>query len=515
MFRLKIALVSAVISGIVLISLGLYFLSVISTIGLDRIDREVFALGESQLHVWHSKKHWEDFDRSLRSIYGPEKWNDLIVHVTDADHQTLYRSPHWPIQITTAAFPDFDTQMEKGPIPGRDDDWPANPPPDPPRQRRPNDPPEPGGGPREVRRNGPDGREDRPFPPSRAMESVKIKKQSFRSFVTAVGDWRVGIMGNQHITILIGMNLSGFHEDAGRFKNSFLLSVPIALILLVAGGWLIAHRALKPVATISDTAERITARGLSQRIQEAGADSEFLRLIHVINRMLDRLEKSFNQAIRFSADAAHELQTPLTILQGALDEAVQSCAAGTEEQRRYASLLEEVQRLKTIVQKLLILARADADQILPRRETVAFSRLVVAVVEDTSILNPHLVIESAVFPGVSLQGDNDLLRLAIQELAKNAVKYNREGGLVRFVLSSSGNMAKLTIANSGPPIPAEDRDLIFERFYRVDKSRNRRVPGTGLGLSLAREIVRAHRGELRLDPASVLTAFTLTLPIQA
>jgi heavy metal sensor kinase len=495
----------------VLVAFGFYFLSVISTIGLERIDREVYALGESQLHVWHSKKHWEDFDRSLSSIYGPDEWHELIVHVTDADHQTLYRSPHWPSQITTASFPDFDTKMEKGPGPGRNDDRPPNPRSEPPRHRRPNDPPEPVGGPRDHV-NSPDERDGRPLAPSQSMDNVKIKRQSFRTFSTPDGDWRVGIMGNQHITILIGMNLAGFHEDAGRFRNSFLLAIPLSLVLLAAGGWLIAHRALKPVAKISGTAERITVRGLGTRVPQEGADSEFLHLIQIINSMLERLEKSFNQAIRFSADAAHELQTPLTILQGALDEAVQSCSSGTDEQRRYASLLEEVQRLKTIVQKLLILARADANQMLSRREPVDLSGLVLAAVEDSSILNPNLSIEGDVAPGVRVQGDTDLLRLAIQELVKNAVKYNRDGGQVRAALRSSGNLAKLFISNSGPAIPPEERNLVFERFYRVDKSRSRKVPGTGLGLSLAREIARAHGGELRLDSSSTLTTFVLSLP---
>jgi HAMP domain-containing protein len=347
-FRVKIALLSASLSGLVLVGCGMYFLTVISAINLDRIDREINALGESQLHVWHSKKHWEDFEGSLRSIYGPEKWKNLMVSVTDADHQVLYRSPHWLSEITLAAFPDFDREMEKGPRPGPSagDGQPPEP------GRPPRAAPEPGyRSLRDVRPPPAAGgreREGRPaefIPPDAA---VRIKTPEFRTFSGSAGAWRTGIMGNQHVTIVLGVNLSGYYSDADRFKKAFVLFLPAALVILAAGGWLIAQRALKPVAAITNTAQRITARGLDQRVPEGKADSELLTLIRTINTMLDRLERSFNQAVRFSADAAHELQTPLTVLQGMLDEAVRQSPRGDEEQRRYASLLEEVQRLKPL-----------------------------------------------------------------------------------------------------------------------------------------------------------------------
>ena len=167
-------------------------------------------------------------------------------------------------------------------------------------------------------------------------------------------------MGTDRMTIMVGVNLAGFYEDTARYRWAFLAIVPLALLLLAGGGWLIAVRALRPVSLITNTAERITARALDQRIPQVNADRELARLVEVINGMLDRLEKSFSQAVRFSADAAHELQTPLTILQGELDYALQHAPDGSEEQQRYSGLLEEVQRLKAIVQKLLILARADA-----------------------------------------------------------------------------------------------------------------------------------------------------------
>lgn len=115
MFRFKIALFSVLISGTVLVLFGLFFLSVISTVELKRIDRELLALGESQLHIWHSKEHWENFDRSLRFIYGEKNWKDLIVQVTDANHQALYKSPQWPEKISLESFPAFVKNMATNP----------------------------------------------------------------------------------------------------------------------------------------------------------------------------------------------------------------------------------------------------------------------------------------------------------------------------------------------------------------------------------------------------------------
>jgi two-component system, OmpR family, heavy metal sensor histidine kinase CusS len=505
LFRVKIAGLSVLISGAVLLVFGLLFLTLISRVGMDRIDREILTLGESQLHVWHPRQHWQDFARSLRFIYGKEHGKNIIIRVTDPEQQFLYKSPHWPQEVTAASFPAFDFEMIT--LPGGDSSdrdrlpYPGDTLSRTDRERL-HPPPLSGG---ERRRP--------PPPPRRPPGPVRIKKPFFITQETSTGIWRTGILGNQHITIMIGMDLTGFYEDAGRFKRTFLIAVPLALLLLAGGGWLIAHRALKPVALITRTAERITARGLDQRIPTMGADAELLQLIRVINNMLDRLEKSFGQAVRFSADAAHELQTPLTILQGVLDDAVQHSLPDTDEQRRYSSLLEEVQHLKNIIQKLLILARADADQLLPRAESVDLSVMVASVVEDAGIIAPHLSIETHILPQVIIQADPDLVRRVIQELTTNAVKYNTKDGLIRFRLTVQNNTARFSIANTGAPIPDKEQKLIFDRFYRIDKSRTDRVSGSGLGLSLAREIVLAHKGRLRLDTAADnLITFSISLP---
>ena len=168
-----------------------------------------------------------------------------------------------------------------------------------------------------------------------------------------------------------------------------------------------------------------------------------------------------------------------------MDDALQHTASGSREQQRYRSLLEEVQRLKSIVRKLLILTRADAGQLRLHLIAVDISDMISLAVEDAGVMGPNLRIEKDIVPGVMVTADPDLLMLVIQNLNSNAVKYNRANGMIRFKLTVQNKHAQFTISNSGVPIPEQARELIFDRFYRLDKSRSHRTPGTGLGLSLA------------------------------
>jgi hypothetical protein len=207
LFRLKIALLSALLSGIVLIAFGIFSLKITSRIQQGRMDREIAALGESQLHVWHPREHWENFDRSLQSIYGPQHWRNLIVQVTDADHRLLYRSSHWPREISTAVFPQFDRRMarELGLAPG------SGPPRAGPEGKR--DRPRPDDeGPRRPPSPVPEEKNGRRSPPHQPpSETSHIKTPYFRTLETETGRWRIGILGNQHITILLGLNPVGFY----------------------------------------------------------------------------------------------------------------------------------------------------------------------------------------------------------------------------------------------------------------------------------------------------------------
>jgi heavy metal sensor kinase len=320
-------------------------------------------------------------------------------------------------------------------------------------------------------------------------------------------------MGNPYTTLVLAGDMGDFNDRMTELRNAYLLALVCVLALVAGGAWLVARRALRPVLTLTQTAERITARGLDQRLPAMAGEAEFNRLITVFNDMLARLEKSFQQATRFSADASHELKTPLARLQLELEQALDAAPAGSPQQEVFSSLLDEVCRLKAIVQKLLLLALADAGQLQLKLVSVPLSQLLENVVEDCREQAPDLSVTASLEPGVKVRADPDLLEQALQNLAGNAVKYNHAHGGIRFELARRADRILIRVANTGPGIPAADRSRLFERFFRGDQSRSPRVEGVGLGLSLAREIIRAHGGELRLEEAhDGWTQFSVSLP---
>lgn len=330
--------------------------------------------------------------------------------------------------------------------------------------------------------------------------------------------WRLGSKGNERDTYFLAMPMDSVYQDMAKFGNALLLGMPFALLLITAGSWWVARRSLKPVKMLTKSAEQVTARGLDQRIEGDATYTEFQQLIRVYNAMLDRLEMSFKQALRFSADAAHELNTPLTVLQGELEQMINAQETGSELQQTYSGLLEEVQSLHTMMRKLLLLSRADAGNLPLQTRQFNFKALVEDLIEDTQCVAEDLDIDFKLPQEMTLCGDKDMLRQVLRNLLSNAVKYNHAAGWIRIELVNQGDTARFVIANSGALIPEEEKASVFERFYRADKvrSRDNGVEGSGLGLSLARELVSAHSGTLRLiEVDDAAAAFELVLPIQA
>ena len=187
---------------------------------------------------------------------------------------------------------------------------------------------------------------------------------------------------------------------------------------------------------------------------EVATDRELGRLVEVINSMLERLERSFAQAERFSSDAAHELQTPLTVLQGELDNAIQRAVPGSDEQRQYSSLLEEVRRLKAVVHKLLLLARADAGRLNLQLEPVNLGDLLAEAIEDVEAMAPEVHVESAIASAAPVMADPDLLNQVVRNMTGNAIKHGERDGVIRFELAVEGEDVRFTLSNTGESIPA-------------------------------------------------------------
>jgi two-component system, OmpR family, heavy metal sensor histidine kinase CusS len=496
-FRFKIALLSAVISGLVLLGFGAASWYLLYRQKLASIDTELRALGTRHPGWLANRANFDRFNTSLQFIFGEEQEGRIILMVKDAQAQTLYASPRWPKTIAAdsidCSLEDDKTATEQAaPSAGASDQ---------------HGPPWRGTG----KGRGGGGRGLGPGYGGGPVVFSKIPR--FLTVQTPEGSWRLGIMGNDELRLVVGLNYETVAGDLRRMRNIFLMTLPAALLLVGGGGWWVAGRALRPLKTIAQMAEHVTARGLDQRIPVSDEDPEIGRLIHVLNGMMDRLEASFNQATRFSADASHELKTPLAIMQGELENAVQTAEPGSPEQQVFSNLLEETQRLKTITRGLLLLAQADAGRLKLALEPVDLSVLVETAIEDARILatDASLRFEVNIQPGLRVTADRTLLQMAILNLLGNAVKYNEPGGALGVTLAADGGELLLTLCNSGTGIPLADQPRIFDRFYRVNQSPA--ADGLGLGLSLAREIAHAHHGELLLKESRPgYTCFTLSLP---
>ncbi|MEI8289122.1 MAG: ATP-binding protein [Verrucomicrobiota bacterium] len=478
-FRLKIALLSGLITGLLLIGSELFLWRVSYQFNLDRLDHEIRNLGQANLDRVMGDDHWARLEEALKFVAGNKKSANYVLWVKNYD-QVVYRSSGWPANIPPDSMPLLD-QYET-PTAHK----PGQPLPPPPRR----------------------GEQISPENPALPRKAAQFYTREANGKI-----WRIGVMGNPYVTFILGADIGEFNKRMTELRNHFLTTLPIVLLLAAGGAWFVARRALNPLTTLTRIAENVTVHGLNQRIPAMTQDQEFNRLITVFNEMLNRLEESFQQATRFSADASHELKTPLARIQIELEQAMENAPSGSPQQEVYSSLLDEISRLKAIVQKLLLLSLADAGQLQLQHERVNLSAMLANVVEDSQAQAPALKIEFQLPPGIHVNADQDLLEQALQNLASNAIKYNHNGGMVRFELLEEQNRVRVIVSNSGAQIPPADRERIFERFYRADPARSGRVEGTGLGLSLAREIIHAHGGELNLEASDdQLTQFAVTLP---
>jgi signal transduction histidine kinase len=297
-------------------------------------------------------------------------------------------------------------------------------------------------------------------------------------------------------------------------RNILWCGVP-AVLLTLAGGWWLMRKALAPVAALTQAAERINEHNLAERLPRTGNGDEMDRLTEVFNAMTERLDRSFLRLREFTLHASHELKTPLTVIHGELETALQEEKLPAAQRERLESELDEVQRLTKIVDGLTLLTKADAGQIALARDPVRLDELILEAHADAqSLARPGEVqVELLACDEVTVSGDRHRLRQLLLILADNAIKYNVPQGTVVIALRRVDTVAELAIANTGPGIPADILPRVFDPFFRGDPSHSNTVEGCGLGLSIARWIAKAHGGGLRLssEPGKETVA-TVRLP---
>jgi signal transduction histidine kinase len=471
---------------------------------LAAVDREIRTLAARHPGWLANRANYDRLTSMLEFTFGEQRKDHVILFIRDEGGAVLYRSPHWPAAIDPGKL-----ELSLQTAPNTLNAPPTAPSPPQVQYTGPPWGPGKGGGP---------GRMGRGLGWGQGASAGLTKAPKFLSAKAGETSWRLGILGNAQVTLVIGINSEEVEGELNHLRNAFLLAFPLALLLVGIGGWVIGNRALRPLKAIADTAEHVTARGLDQRIRVIDSDREVTRVVRVLNGMMDRLEKSFHQATRFTADASHELKTPLAIMQGELENALQRAPAGSNEQQVFNDLLEETQRLKDITRNLLLLAQADSGQLKLSREVVNLSDLLEDAIEDARILasDLQLTFDIKIEPGLTVQGDRILLSTAIHNVLGNALKYNEAHGCIAVQAQSASEQVLILIGNSGPGITEHDQPRLFERFFRGRQSGGQRPDGMGLGLSLAREIIRAHGGAIALEESHVgWTCFKVELKREA
>ena len=328
--------------------------------------------------------------------------------------------------------------------------------------------------------------------------------------------WRMGLgvtpTGDK---MAMGVEMEMIDTELADFHHAILFSVPLMLGLLGLSAWFISGYVLTPIRKLSTTMSHLTVKELGQRIDFENKDKEFAQLIDIFNSMLERLERSFHQTSRFSADAAHELKTPLTILQGQIERAIFQSDIGSVIQKDLALMLDEVQRLDAIVRNLLLFSLADAGQLRLNKCEVDLSLMLANLIEDAQMLAPSLTIDGLVAENLVVKADADLLIQVLHNLLSNAIKYNIPNGWIRIDAKQMNNHIEVIVSNSSLGIAEADLELIFERFYRCESSHNRKVDGMGLGLSLSRDIIHAHHGKIDVSTDQSAVSFLIHLPLNS
>jgi heavy metal sensor kinase len=313
---------------------------------------------------------------------------------------------------------------------------------------------------------------------------------------------------------LVGRTIAPSLAALRRFNGLLIAGGAGVLALGLGGGWWLVGRALKPVHDISATASRIAEGNLAERIDAADTDNELGRLAVLLNSTFARLEAAFAQQKQFTADAAHELRTPIAVLVSEAQTALSRPRTPEEYRETINECLAAAQQMRRLIESLLKLARIDAGQEVLERVPFDLATPARTVVE---LLRP-LAAERAIQFHLELapaptRGDADRVTQVITNLISNAIHYNQEGGAVRIGTRVEGDHAVLTVSDTGPGIAAEDLPRLFERFYRADKSRGRAGGHSGLGLAISRAIIDAHGGQIGVSsvPGHGAT-FTVRLP---
>jgi two-component system heavy metal sensor histidine kinase CusS len=311
--------------------------------------------------------------------------------------------------------------------------------------------------------------------------------------------------------VAVAVDISHHEHFMASFRQTLWLFVAIAAILVGFLGWVVVRRGLAPLQAMRRDAASVTASRLDTRLSLDAVPVELAELAETLNEMLARLEDSFQRLKDFSSDLAHELRTPISNLMTQTQVALTRARSADEYREVLASNAEEFERLARMIGDMLFLAQADHGLVVPRREPVDLAQQVRDLFDFFDALAEEKGLQLTLTGSGRVSGDKLMLRRALANLISNAIRHTPAGGTIRVGIESSGEGMKLSVENSGEPIPLEQTSRIFDRFYRGDASRHGSGEGAGLGLAITRSIIRAHGGDISVRSGTQGVCFELRM----
>ena len=325
-------------------------------------------------------------------------------------------------------------------------------------------------------------------------------------------DLPTAAVGSEAIDVLVALDLSHHAHFLATVRKATWAGVALAALVAALFGWFAAHRGLAPLRRVTDTARRLSARQLDQRLAVDDAPLEVRDHVDAFNGMLARLESAFQRLADYSADIAHELRTPISNLMTQTQVALSRPRTAEEYQDILASNLEEYERIARMVSDMLFLAKAEGNTLAHAGESIDLAHETDALIDFYEALADERQVRIIRRGQASVHGDRLMLRRALSNLLSNALRHTPAGGEITIAIDADAIAVRMAVSNVGDPIDADQLERIFDRFHRGSTQRARHGEGAGLGLAITRSIVRAHGGEISAHSAEGVTRFAITLP---
>jgi len=326
---------------------------------------------------------------------------------------------------------------------------------------------------------------------------------------------RCAVKNEGKFQIIVAFPKEHITQTLDSLKNLYFFLAPIFLLISIFGGAIISAKALSRIDRIIKKTEDITAQNLDQKIGGEEYHDEYGRLVRTINKMIQRIKLSVDYMNQFSLSAAHELKTPLTILRGELEVSLKSTKTPEAYKEILESNYEETLRLIKIVDNLFFIAKVDHTKIQLIKAEIDAKQFLNQILQNLKILGREKNISFALAcdEGVQIIIDKETMQQVITNLVDNAIKYGEVDQTIKLACEKKQNRIHISVTNKGEGIPAEEIPNIFNRFYRVENSRNRKTGGIGLGLSVVKSIVEWHDGKISVESIpNEKTTFTISIP---